>query len=76
MPIIRRIGNLMHRARVDREIDAEFESHIAMRIDENVSVGVRVRDSGWARGKHHSHAGSTQRMTAGAEGALWPYFAA
>ena len=40
MAIFRRIGNLMHRARVDREIDAELETHIELRIEENVARGM------------------------------------
>jgi putative ABC transport system permease protein len=40
MAIFRRIGNLMHRARVDREIDAELETHIELRIEENVVRGM------------------------------------
>jgi putative ABC transport system permease protein len=40
MAIFRRIANLMHRSSVDREIDAELESHIAMRIDENIARGM------------------------------------
>ncbi len=40
MAIFRRIANLIHRSNVDREIDAELESHIAMRIDENIANGM------------------------------------
>jgi len=40
MAIFKRIGNLMHRARVDREIDAELETHIELRIEENVARGM------------------------------------
>jgi putative ABC transport system permease protein len=40
MAIFRRIGNLMHRAHVDREIDAELQAHIDMRTDENVARGM------------------------------------
>ena len=40
MALLRRIANLMHRSRVDREIEAELESHIAMRIDENIAAGM------------------------------------
>jgi putative ABC transport system permease protein len=40
MAIFRRIANLMRRSRVDREIEAELESHIAMRIEENIAAGM------------------------------------
>jgi len=36
----RRIANLFRRTRVDREIDAELEAHIALRMDDNVAHGM------------------------------------
>jgi putative ABC transport system permease protein len=45
MAIFRRIANLMHRSSVDREIEAELESHIAMRSDENVARGMSSEDA-------------------------------
>jgi predicted permease len=35
-----RFANLFHRSRVDREIDAELQSHIALRIDDNLAAGM------------------------------------
>jgi hypothetical protein len=46
MAIFRRIANLMHRSSVDREIEAELESHIAMRIDENMPAACRLKMRG------------------------------
>jgi putative ABC transport system permease protein len=40
MAIVSRIANLFHRSRIDREIDAELRSHIALRIDDNVAAGM------------------------------------
>jgi predicted permease len=40
MALFRRIGNLFHRNRLDREIDAELQAHIAMRVDDNVARGM------------------------------------
>ncbi|MGO9436660.1 MAG: ADOP family duplicated permease [Terracidiphilus sp.] len=40
MAIFRRIGNLFHRAEVNREIDAELQAHIDMRIEENKARGM------------------------------------
>jgi predicted permease len=40
MAVIRRIANLFYRSRVDREIDRELQSHIALRIDDNLARGM------------------------------------
>jgi predicted permease len=40
MPILNRIANLFRRSRVDGEIAAELESHIAMRIEDNIASGM------------------------------------
>jgi len=40
MSMFRRISNLFHRSRVDREIDAELSAHIAMRMDDNLAAGM------------------------------------
>ena len=38
MAVFSRIANLLHRSRLDREIDAELQSHIASRIDADASL--------------------------------------
>ena len=43
MALFRRIGNLFRRNRVDGDIDAELQAHIAMRMDDNVKSGMRKR---------------------------------
>ena len=40
MPIMNRIANLFRRSRVDGEIAAELESHIALRIEDNIAAGM------------------------------------
>jgi predicted permease len=40
MSVLRRIGNLFQRSRIQREIDAELESHIALRIEDNLAAGM------------------------------------
>lgn len=40
MALIRRMGNLFRRSRIDGEIDAEIRSHIEMRIEENIAGGM------------------------------------
>jgi predicted permease len=40
MGLMRRLGNLLRRTRLDDEIDAEMLAHIEMRIEENVAAGM------------------------------------
>jgi hypothetical protein len=40
MPILLRVANLFSRSRVDREIDAEIQSHIDLRIEDNLAEGM------------------------------------
>ena len=40
MSLVRRISNLFARSRVRQEIDAELESHLAMRIEDNIASGM------------------------------------
>jgi putative ABC transport system permease protein len=40
MAAFRRITNLFRRSQVDRDIDAELQSHIALRIDDNIAHGM------------------------------------
>ncbi|HET6170327.1 MAG TPA: ABC transporter permease, partial [Terracidiphilus sp.] len=45
MAVFRRVANLFRRSRMDREIAAELESHIALRIDENIAAGMSSADA-------------------------------
>jgi predicted permease len=52
MSLFRRMSNLFRRARLDREIETELQSHIDMRIEENLGVGMspeRARRDALAR---------------------------
>jgi len=40
MAVFRRIANLFRRSHVDREINAELQSHIDLRIDDNIAAGM------------------------------------
>jgi len=40
MPLARRIANLFHPSRIDREIDAEMRAHIEMRTADNIAAGM------------------------------------
>ena len=45
MSLVRRISNLFARSKVGQEIDAELESHIAMRIEDNVAAGMTPEEA-------------------------------
>ena len=45
MSIFRRISNLFFRSSLDREIDAELKSHIDMRIEDNMALGMSHEDA-------------------------------
>src|SRR5215472_2577599 len=40
MSIFRRIANLFHRTKLDRDIDAELRAHIEMRTADNIAAGM------------------------------------
>jgi predicted permease len=45
MPNFRRIGNLFARSRVEREIEAELQAHIAMRTEDNLASGMTPEEA-------------------------------
>ncbi|MGA9672985.1 MAG: ABC transporter permease, partial [Terracidiphilus sp.] len=45
MALLRRISNLFRRSRMEREIDAEIRSHVEMRIEENLAVGMSAEEA-------------------------------
>jgi predicted permease len=45
MPILNRISNMFRRSRVDGEIAAELESHIALRIEDNIAAGMPAEEA-------------------------------
>jgi putative ABC transport system permease protein len=40
MPLVRRISNLFTRSRVERDIDAELQAHLAMRAEDSIAAGL------------------------------------
>ena len=40
MSLFRRLSNLFRRSSLDREIETELQSHIDMRIEENLGAGM------------------------------------
>jgi hypothetical protein len=40
MPLFRHLANLLSRSRVQREIDAEVQSHLELRIEDNLASGM------------------------------------
>jgi putative ABC transport system permease protein len=70
MAIFRRIGNLMHRARVDREIDAELQAHIDMRIDENIAHGMSAEEARRDALLRFGNPTATRELVMGADAAL------
>ncbi len=45
MAVFRRIANLFRRNRIDREIEAELQAHLALRIDDNLAAGMSPSDA-------------------------------
>ena len=45
MAVFRRIANLFRRSRIDREIEAELQSHIALLIDDNLARGMSAAEA-------------------------------
>src|SRR5258708_38498959 len=45
MSLFRRISNLFSRSRLDQDIDAELQSHIEMRIEDNVKRGMSPQEA-------------------------------
>jgi predicted permease len=45
MSIFRRMSNLFSRASLDREIEAELKSHIDLRIEDNIALGMPPQDA-------------------------------
>jgi len=45
MALLRRIANLFSRSRVDREIEAELQAHIDLRIDDNIAAGMSPQEA-------------------------------
>ena len=49
MSIFRRMANLLHRSRIDRDIDAELQAHVALRTEDNWLPACRLTRPGVMR---------------------------
>jgi predicted permease len=70
MSLLRRISNLFSRSKVDREIDAELTSHIAMRIEDNIAAGMSRDDARRDALLRFGNLTSTKEHVTGADAAL------
>jgi hypothetical protein len=70
MSLIRRMGNLFHRSRMDREIDAELQAHIALRTDDNLASGMAPEEAHRDALMRFGNPTSTREHVAATEAAL------
>jgi len=70
MVIFRRIANLFRRSRIDREIEAELQAHIALRMDDNLAAGMTPSEARRDALIHFGNPTATRERVAGAEAAL------
>lgn len=71
MPILHRIANLYRRDKLQREIEAEFSSHLAMRSEDNVAAGMSPQEAQRDARLRFGNVPSMQERTAEADAALW-----
>src|SRR3979490_2417685 len=45
MSVFRRMANLLHRSRIDRDIDAELQAHLALRTEDNLAAGMSPEEA-------------------------------
>ena len=45
MSLLRRVANLFHRPRLDGEVDDELQSHIEMRMEDNIAAGMSPEEA-------------------------------
>jgi predicted permease len=70
MAVLRRFVNLFRRDRVDSEIDAELQAHIALRIDDNLARGMSAAEARRDALVRFGNVTSTREQAAGADVAL------
>jgi predicted permease len=70
MSVLRRIGNLFRRSRIQREIDAELESHISLRIEDNLAAGMSPEDARRDALIRFGNPAATRERVAAADAAL------
>jgi predicted permease len=70
MAVFRRITNLFRRTRMDREIDAELQAHIQLRIDDNIARGMTPQEARRDALLRFGNPTSTREHVASADAAL------
>ena len=70
MAVFRRIANLFRRSNVDREIDAELQSHIDLRMEDNIARGMSVEDARRDALLRFGNPTATRERVAGADALL------
>jgi predicted permease len=70
MPFFLRIRNLFSRSRLDREIDAEIQSHIEMRIEDNLAQGMSPEGARRDALLHFGNPTAIKERTTAADSAL------
>jgi predicted permease len=70
MSLARRIANLFRRSRIDREIDAELQAHIEMRMADNLAAGMSRDEARRAALVQFGNPSSTRERVASADTAL------
>jgi predicted permease len=70
MGMMRRFKNMLRRADIDREIDAELESHIALRIEDNLAAGMSPAEARRDALLRFGNAASTKERVTAADATL------
>ena len=70
MPLLPRIANLFSRSRVDREIEAEIQSHIDLRIEDSIAAGMSPEEARRDALLRFGNRSSTRERVASVEFAL------
>jgi putative ABC transport system permease protein len=70
MAVVRRIANLFRRTSIDREIDDELQSHLALRIDDSIAAGMSPEEARRDALVRFGNRSAAREQTAGEDAAL------
>jgi predicted permease len=70
MGVLRRVTNLFRRERVDAEIAAELEAHMALRMEDNLARGMRPEEARRAARLQFGNPATTRERVAAADASL------
>jgi macrolide transport system ATP-binding/permease protein len=71
MSLMRRIGNLFSRSRLNDDIEAELRSHVEMRTEHNLRWGMSEREARHDALVRFGNVTATKERVVGADAALW-----